>query len=214
MNHHDAILILGGGLTALGEPTPWVVALLERALKFAGNPYLVVLGAGTPHKPPPIDISGYPVNECAAMARYLIERGCAPERIVMEPCSADTIGNAYFARVIHVDPRGWKSLAVVTSKFHMKRSKAIFRGVFSLPHIGQSAAPSSLEFAEAPDVGIDQESLASRVERERLSLTSWLWKSREFDSMQGLSRWIFSEHECYAPNKIPQRVFDKAVHTY
>jgi hypothetical protein len=205
---------LSGGLTATGEPTPWVVPRLERALEYPGSPTLVVLGTGTPHKPPPMDASGFPVHECSSMARYLIERGCAPERIVLEACSADTIGNAYFARAIHVDPRGWSRLAVVTSKFHMKRSKAIFQRVFDLPSFQRPGSSFTLEFSEVPDVGLDQESLDSRAVREKKSLTTWLWMSRTFTSMQDFSAWLFSQHECYAPNRTPQRVIGAVANSY
>jgi hypothetical protein len=214
MSQSEAVIVLGGGLTSSGEPTPWVVPRLDRALEFPGSPTIVVLGAGTPHKPPPNDAAGFPVHECAAMAQYLIEKGCPAERIVMEACSADTIGNAYFSRVIHVDPRGWKRLAVVTSDFHMPRTVAIFERVFALPGIGGISSGFSLEFSSVPDIGLDQESLDSRRERERKSLTSWLWKAPTFASMQELSQWLFTQHECYAPNKIPKRVIGAVAQSY
>jgi hypothetical protein len=214
MREYDAIIILGGGVTPSGEPTPWVVPRLDLSLEFTGSPYLLVLGAGTPHKPPPLDAAGFPINECSAMARYLIERGCSPDRIVMESCSSDTIGNAYFARVIHADPRGWRNLAVVTSKFHMKRSKAIFESVFALPHDGQTTSLFSLNFFEVPDVGIDQESLKDREERERKSVTSWLWKAREFESLQSFSKWLFTQHECYSAGRKPQRALGAIAQSY
>lgn len=214
MTEQDAVIILGGGLTATGEPTPWVIPRLERALEYPGSPTLVVLGSGTPHKPPPIDALGFPVNECAAMARYLIERGCPANRIVMEACSADTVGNAYFSRVIHVEPRGWNRLAVVTSEFHMTRSKAIFESVYGLASGLRPHSSFSLEFSATADTGLDEESLASRRERERKSLTTWLWKARTFSSMKDLSEWIFSQHECYAANGTPQRVIGAAAQSY
>lgn len=214
MTEQDAVIILGGGLTAIGEPTPWVISRLDRALEYPGSPTLVVLGSGTPHKPPPIDALGFPVNECSAMARYLIDRGCPANRIVMEACSADTIGNAYFARVIHAEPRGWRRLAVITSEFHMTRSKAIFERVFALPSGTRANSSFSLEFSTTPNTGLDQESIESRRDRERKSLTTWLWKARTFTSIQSLSEWLFSEHQCYAANGTPQRVIGAVAQSY
>jgi hypothetical protein len=214
MERCQAVLVLGGGLTSQGEPTPWVVPRLNRALEYSGDPLIVVLGAGTPHKPPPLDAAGFPVHECSAMARYLMEQGCPAERIVMEAYSADTIGNAYFARVIHAEPRGWNRLAVITSAFHMRRTEAIFRRVFALPSAHRGSNSFALEFSQVEDEGLDQESIASRVTRERRSLTSWLWRSQQLQSMSELSQWIFSEHECYAANKIPQRVAGAVAQSY
>ena len=51
-------------------------------------------------------------------------------RILAETCSYDTIGNAFFARTVHTDPRGLRRLLIVNSKFHMPRTEAIFRWVF------------------------------------------------------------------------------------
>jgi uncharacterized SAM-binding protein YcdF (DUF218 family) len=146
------------------------------------------------------------------MARYLIERGCPAERIVMEPCSADTIGNAFFSRVIHVEPRGWRQLAVVTSAFHMERTRRIFEHIFALPSVHLPAEWFSLQFL--PDCGLDEESLFSRHVRERKSLTTWLWKSRTFTSMQDLSKWMFAQHACYAADGVPQRVLGAVAQSY
>jgi len=46
--------------------------------------------------------------------------------------SFDTIGNGYYALTSHIYPRGWRSVTVVTSAFHMPRSKAIFQWILSL----------------------------------------------------------------------------------
>jgi uncharacterized SAM-binding protein YcdF (DUF218 family) len=46
--------------------------------------------------------------------------------------SYDTVGNAYFSLAIHALPAGWRRLAVVTSDFHMPRSRALFAGVYRL----------------------------------------------------------------------------------
>lgn len=44
--------------------------------------------------------------------------------------------NAYFGLTIHAIPAGWRRVAVVTSKFHMERSKALFDVIWRLA--GQS----------------------------------------------------------------------------
>src|SRR5436309_11511249 len=69
------------------------------------------------------------VQTCAlpissAGARYLLERGAEPGRILMEAVSLDTIGNAYFSRLLHVIPREFRRVLVVTSDFHMPRTQA------------------------------------------------------------------------------------------
>ena len=135
----EATLIPGGGLTATGEVPSWVAARLDRAIAMYQGEYLIPLSAGTTHKPPPLDEQGFPVLEAIAAARYLAEQGIPPARILPEICSLDTIGNAYFARVIHTDPLGLSTLRVITSAFHMPRTQAIFEWVF---HISPPSPPA------------------------------------------------------------------------
>lgn len=75
------------------------------------------------------------MHEGAACADYLITQCGVPAGSILKECSSyDTIGNAYFAATIHAVPAGWNGgrLAIVTSDFHMPRSRAIFETIFSL----------------------------------------------------------------------------------
>ena len=130
----DCIIIPGGGLDDQHEPAAWVRARLDAALAHAAQTdYFLVLSRGTTHKPPPLDGDGFPVDEAAASASYLVARGVEAHRVLLESWSLDTIGNAAFARLMHADLRGWRRLLVITSAFHMPRTRAIFEWVFSLP---------------------------------------------------------------------------------
>ena len=60
----------------------------------------------------------------------------------------DTIGNAAFARLMHSDIRGWRSLLVITSASHMARTRRIFDWVFTLPP--GPAAQAALAAARKP----------------------------------------------------------------
>ncbi len=154
---YDAIVVLGGGSQRgpLCEDLPlWVRRRLELAaflFKKASSsrdgddsgpvaaaaalsrspPRLILLSAGTPHRPNWIDpASGFPVLESTSQAEYLRTRhGIAPAAMWRESQSLDTIGNAYFLRTGFLDParRGrFRRLAVITSAFHMPRTRAIF----------------------------------------------------------------------------------------
>jgi hypothetical protein len=84
---------------------------------------------------------------------------------------------------------------VITSAFHMPRTKAIFDCVFAL----DSPSPAyHLDYVEASDDGLDGEMLASRVAREAKSLIAW--QTRSFRSLFELHTWLFSEHSCFAPH--------------
>ena len=133
MGIYDAIIVPGGGLKNDGSPHEWFRARLDRALEVqTGKEYIICLSGITPHKRPVLNERGFPVYESLAAAEYLMGRGVKPQRILMEYTSKDTIGNAYFARVIHTDPLCLKNLLVITSGFHMPRVREVFDWVFGL----------------------------------------------------------------------------------
>jgi uncharacterized SAM-binding protein YcdF (DUF218 family) len=67
-----------------------------------------------------------------ACADYLMKHNVPAQQLLRETSSYDTIGNGYFAAVIHAIPRRWQQIMVVTSEFHMARSQAVFETIFAL----------------------------------------------------------------------------------
>ena len=171
---------------------------MDRAREISESAAIVTLSAGTVHKPPPTDHSGYPVVESIAAARYLIRHGVAAARVFAETCSLDTIGNAYFSRVIHVDPAKWRKLLVVTSEFHMARTRAIFEWIYSLNQVHDGF---HLSFDAVPDAGIAPEDLAERTSKENRGLSSVKKLSKELRDLKGVHEWLFTAHDAYSMKK-------------
>lgn len=193
VDEYDAILIPGGGVREAGELPVWVQRRLDRAVELYSGQYLITLSAGTVHRPPPLDRDGFPIPESIAAGKYLIEHGIPPHRVLPEACSYDTIGNAYFSRVVHTEPQGLRRLLIVTSSFHMPRTEAIFRWVYGLP-------PNhyDLEFERVPDEGIELEDLSARKEREAQSLEKLNALIPRISTVSQLHQWLFTEHQAYA----------------
>src|SRR5574341_227154 len=112
MPGYDAILIPGGGVREGGDLPLWTKRRLDRAIETQRGEFIITLSAGTLHRPPPSDADGFPIFESIAAAAYLVRRGIEPRRILAETCSYDTIGNAFFSRVVHVDPLGLRKLLI------------------------------------------------------------------------------------------------------
>ncbi len=209
-NYH-AILIPGGGLTDKGELLPWVKARLNRALEIEPGETFITLSAGTTHKPLPRDAEGFPIFESVAAAGYLRLNGVDPQRILTETSSYDTIGNAYFARVIHVQPRGFRRLLVITSAFHLPRTEAVFRWVFGLD------APEGyydLHFEATPDVGMAEVVLETRKMKERARLAQVEELRGKIRTMAAFHEWLFTEHGAYAVGALPEVEEGEIVDTY
>ncbi|MEM1310275.1 MAG: YdcF family protein [Cyanobacteria bacterium P01_H01_bin.153] len=212
MTQIDAVLIPGGGLLPTGALVPWVQARLEQAIALHPRPrFFIPLSAGTTHKPPPLDEAGFPIAESMAAAQYLLARGIQGAHILPETISLDTIGNAYFARVQHVEPLQLQRLHVVTSDFHFQRTQAIFAWVFGLfPH----ARKFHLTFEAVPNVGLTAAALQARIEREQKSLAQVQNLRSQLSTLSALHQWLYAEHAAYAIAKTPQRLQSPASESY
>lgn len=199
---YDAILIPGGGLLKGGRLPVWTIRRLDKAVEVKKNEYIITLSAGSVHKPPPLNRSGYPLFECVQAADYLSKKGISPQKILTEHASYDTFGNAFFARAIHTEIRKWRKLLVITSNFHLKRTQEIFRWVFSL----DSPRPAyDLKFMGVADEGINEEVLSARKEKEKHSLQQLLKLKKKITTLQDFHNWIFTEHGAYSAFIKPRR---------
>ncbi|HEY4365265.1 MAG TPA: YdcF family protein [Bryobacteraceae bacterium] len=193
----EAILIPGGGVRDHDILPSWTQRRLDRAVELYSGQYIITLSAGTTHRPPPVDGYGFPIHESVAAAKYLMEAGVPADRILTETCSYDTIGNAYFARVIHTDPQRLRGLHIITSDFHLARTQAIFEWVFGL----DSEAPYQLSFEAVEDSDMPPALLADRQHRELQSLQALQKLAPTINSLEGLHRWLFTHHAAYSSTR-------------
>jgi len=192
----DAIVVPGGGLLDGGRLPTWVENRLSRALEIAGGDApVVLLSAGTYYKPHLLAPDGRPIYEARAAAAWLIERGFPASRIYVETASYDTVGNAYFLRVMHTDPRRWRRLRVVTSEFHIPRLRTIFDWMFSAPPVDP---PYELEFESVADAGMTDRVRTARAAKEAAGLASFRAVIARVRTLEEIHRWLFTEHEAYA----------------
>ena len=198
----DAIVVVAGGFTPDNSWLPeWVLERLDycaEAYKRAeGKPYICIAGSATPHKSPPLQKGGFIYHESTMMAEYLIdEHDVHPAKILKDTSSMDTIGNAYFTRYVHAVPRGWKNVEVVTSKFHMRRVKAAFEWVWGMPLKGNG--DTQIRFVSTRDVGLSEETLIAREEREIESERQLRENAKMYDTPGKFAEWMFTTHKCYA----------------
>lgn len=202
--HYDAIIVPGGGLHPVSSlPQPWVCARLDAALKLSERTkYFILLSRGTTHRPPPLDDRAYPIDESAASAAYLLNNGIKdPRRILLETWSLDTIGNAYFATKMICQPMNLRSLCLITSQFHMPRTRAIFEWVFSLD---SNAAPSHFHFLVTPNLGLTPPQIAARQEKEAKALHHLNQATIPMlNTFEKLATFLFQRHAAYNTSNLP-----------
>ena len=170
-NERVAIVVLGGGLKPDGQIYPHVELRCQEALKLytefkamnKGHAVTILpLSGGTPHKAPPLDQGGFPITEAQGSAKRLLELHVPAEDIMEEAFSLDTLGNAYWLRLIHIEPGTYTKMIVITNTWHMDRTKAYFNKVFSLPKAGQTLA-LDIEYIPAPWLGRGSARFARRA---------------------------------------------------
>lgn len=196
---YDCIVIPGGGIDSNGNPSPWVIARLDRAIKMASSTsYFLVLSRGTTHHPPVLDKYSYAIDEASASAAYLIKNNIPSNKILIENWSLDTIGNAYFARQCILEPMELYNLAVITNDFHMTRTKLIFNWIFSLTNTtNQSCEKYHIDYFNVNNQDMTDEQLIARIDKERLSCDDVKIKIQKITNLSQIAQFLFTEHGAY-----------------
>lgn len=125
--HVDGIVVLGGGMEGAINLARGGYELSTAGDRFVETAILarrypdakVVVSGGTGE----LILEGE--GDAVSAQRLLIALGVAPERLVLEGESRNTYENAVFTRKL-VTPKPGETWLLVTSAFHMPRSKALF----------------------------------------------------------------------------------------
>jgi hypothetical protein len=213
---HPLIIVLGGGPPVAQSPiTPPLyvvercVAAHEQYIRFlseGSSPKILCLSSGTAHIPSALTSSGHPLHESVASASYFSSvLGVPASDLLVETVSYDTVGNAFFARVQHLafgppspSPR---PVVVVTSDFHMPRSRLIFDKVLSLPHrlgAGDAAQAWAASYIATSNGGLSEAEVEARCERESKSLRAIAEKFEDIHDMQDLYNFVNFSHDFYS----------------
>lgn len=212
MTLYDCIFLPGGGLNPDGSLPPWAEARVQRALELEDQTaQIVCLSGGTVHKPPPLDGGGFPVFESRVAADELIRSGVNRRKVSSEICSYDTIGNAYFSRLLFAQPLGLNRFLVITSNFHMPRAQAVFNWIY---HLTPYPSDWVLSYESTPDLGLSQQALKARKARESNSLKSFNLIKDQISTLEGCSTWLYSEHAAYAPDGRAEQLSDDVLNSY
>jgi hypothetical protein len=214
-SHFDAILIAGGGQTPEGPP-PHVILRLEKALQiyFAQEPppFIITTGRGTWHKTNPKDSRGYDVHEASMNAEWLLHRGVPSSMILEENSSMETVGNAFFARVLHADVLSLRHIAVINNEWHMRRTRDVFTHVFSVPRaVSPAGKLTDLTFVTCAS-GLDAETERERLAREEKAIPKFArggaWQD-ETPTLEALHLWVHQENMAYSVKRL--RDSDRAI---
>lgn len=149
---YDVVIALGGGVNRDGS-LPLAVQkrvnkCVEIYLKGETEKFLMC-GGGTGE-----------ISEADAMKNFLLSQSIPENDIFLEAESLNTVGNAWFAKTMFLDIHQWLEPVIVTSQFHMPRTKFIFSSV-----LGATYKP---HFIAASDEDLDPVLLRRMAEKEQM----------------------------------------------
>ena len=159
MNKERIVICLGGGVNDDGSLPLHVKRRVDLVVELIkeGKFDKVVFTTGVTRRKRVLSF------ESEAMREEAVKQGVSPERIICEAMSRDTFGNAVFARALYIDPKKIKRFSVVTSGFHMEKTKLLFNHVFP------RSQNFKINFIEVSDNGINKEALLKRIAHEKFS---------------------------------------------
>ncbi|WP_245651116.1 YdcF family protein [Paramagnetospirillum marisnigri] len=119
VDRFDAAIVLGAMVRADGRPSPALARRVAHGVRLAqaGTVGHLLMSGGPVRHPRP---------ESLVMRDLALAAGLAPERILTEETSVNTIGNARESRPM-VEARGWTRLLLVSDACHLPRAIYVFR---------------------------------------------------------------------------------------
>lgn len=210
MEHIKHIFILAGGLTDLGNNNLWVIERLNMALELdiSNNSFFYCIGGGTYHKPPILDINKYVIQESTKSAKYLVGKNISSNRIYTEWSSYDTIGNGLFSFLNFIIPLNLKSIYVITSKFHMDRTRLIFDFFNRLFN-----SDIDINYIESKN-NMDMELLSIRTQREKNSCINFTKITKSISTIEEFYLWFYNDHNAYNASNFNNDLDNNLSKTY
>ena len=191
----DGIFVLAGGIDKSGKCHDFVIYRLNLAFeihKMIDKP-IFCLGGGSYHVPPILNRSGFTIHESTSCSEYLIALGVKSSMIYKEWSSYDTIANGFFAFSNFIIPLRLKNILIITSEFHMERSRIIFEW---MKQVFQQKI--NITYKSTSNNNIDPDVLQSRIMREKSSsqnLQSIIIPN--CNTIDRFHKWFFTEHKAY-----------------
>jgi len=216
----DLIIVLAGGVDEHGIPHETVLRRLDAAVAVSQNQVPILCnGGGTSHKGKFVDREGFAIPEASLMARYLISRKVPRKMIFLEGYSDDTIGNAFFARTMHVQWRSdWRKLLMITSNFQLERACVLYKWAMNLqprniaPAVkqrpgdaagGEEDTERRVSCEGVSDEGALPPNVLEARKRKELDALGLLHREKpqnrvtEMKSLEQVHQWLFTKHAAY-----------------
>lgn len=205
----DKMLELLPGQTEY-EPKEQVKGRLDKAFELLDTgqvDYIVTTGRYSKRVGVNPNVTG-PQTEAEVGKKYLLEKfGVDEERILYENQSFDTIGNAWFAKKVCLEPFDIAACTVITSDFHAERSELVFKWVLGPRYDVECLAVESQ---------LSARQRKQRGQLERISIDfikTYLLASIPAGDDEAIGRFMEQEHLRYCLSERSEAMFELFVKT-
>jgi len=191
IKNKNLIIILAGGIYKNGTLKKSTKYRVEKGVKlFKKDKLSVLLMSGSWS----FMLSYKPVKtEAKAMQELAFKLGVPKNRILLEEKSNDTIGNAYFTKINFIANKKWNKIIIVTSKYHLKRTKYIFKKIFGLNYKVRFVGINNYKNLEKLKKEIKQENKLLKFTKQ------WFDKIKDGDDKK-IKNILLKEHPGYSKN--------------
>jgi 3'-phosphoadenosine 5'-phosphosulfate sulfotransferase len=125
------------------------------------------------------------------MKDFASKLGVPRKKIIVEDRSRDTIGNAYFSRLL-LGSKRWGRIVAVTSDYHVKRARFIFGKVYGKGRVRFISAN-----AHYPKPKMAKARIA---ENYSLKLAKDFFKGVRDSDIKAIRHLIYTQHRVYSKN--------------
>ena len=132
-------------------------------------------------------------SESQAMKEYAVSLGVPADQVFIENESKDTVGNAYFVKVNYLEKNNWRNVVIVTSDFHLERTKLIFDLVLGHEYKAEYV-PVSHGFSS------EEKKYRDGIEIKTVSVLKEIVGSIEPGDTEAVREMLFTRHPGYAKN--------------
>lgn len=102
---------------------------------------------------------------CDFMADYAAEMGIPQDRILKQDYTVDSVGEAYYVKMMCLEPKEWKNNIVVSSDYHMNRLRIIYERIFGPEYATEFVGVDTDLTNDEKTLGMEEASLAVFLEQ-------------------------------------------------
>ena len=146
-SHHtkeyNAVIVLANLMDAQGNLNEESRARMDTAINaFLNNEAPFLVTCGWAYRADSL------ISVADAMSAYAVNCGIPFDSIITDRDSRDTVGDAFFTKRNHAVTNRWTSILVITSRYHVERTKQIFSLIYGSQYL--------IEVRGAPSIDTDQ----------------------------------------------------------